>query len=58
MLGTMMILGMMMLGIMGIIVGIFINSPPLAVLLNLSNSSEQVKFLGSSLIVTSYIRVG
>ena len=56
--GTMMILGMMMLGIMGIMVGIFINSPHLAILLSLSNSSEQVKFCGSSLIVTSYIRVG
>ena len=54
----MMILGMIMLGIMGIMVGIFINSPHLAVLLSLSNSSEQVKFCGSSLIVTSYIRVG
>ena len=58
MLGTMMILGMMMLGIMGIMVGIFINSPLLAVFLSLSNSSELVKFRGSSLIVTSYISVG
>lgn len=39
--------------------GGLINTPPLAVLLSLSDSSEQVKFLGSSLIVvTHYIRVG
>lgn len=53
-----MTLGMMMLGMMGIMVGVLINTPPLTVLSSLSDSSEQVKFLGSSLIVvTSYIRV-
>ena len=42
-----MTLGMMILGMMGIMVGVLINTPPLTVLSSLSDSSEQVKFLGS-----------